>query len=203
MEPERAALARRGTRLEYVTIAWNSLEGLIAVVAGAMAGSIALTGFGIDSFIEVTSAGALLWRISVDHDAGQREHRERLTLRIVGACFIALALYVAATAVSDLVTRSIPHASIAGIALACAALVVMPLLSRAKRKLGRALNSAAMRADARQADFCAYLSVILLAGLLLNAGWGWWWADPAAALVMVPIMAREGVQALRGDPCCD
>jgi divalent metal cation (Fe/Co/Zn/Cd) transporter len=203
MDADRSRLAQRGTRLEYITIGWNSLEGLIAVGAGAVAGSISLTGFGVDSFIEVTSAAALLWRVSGDADARTREHRERLTLRIVGICFLLLAAYVTSSGVTDLLTRSIPHSSIVGIALACASLVVMPVLSRAKRRLGRSLGSSAMRADATQSRFCAYLSAILLAGLLLNAVWHWWWADPVAALIMVPIIAREGVHGLRGESCCD
>ena len=199
---ERGAFAERGRRLEYFTIVWNSLEGMIAVTAGAMAGSIALVGFGVDSFIEVTSGAALLWRMSGDAEVRSREHRERMTLRVVGGCFVALALYVAFDGISDLAARKAPAHSVPGILLACASLVVMPLLSRAKRKVGKALGSAAMHADARQTEFCTYLSAILLGGLGLNLLWGWWWADPLAALVMVPIIAREGIHDLRGDPCC-
>jgi len=199
----RKIIAKRGTRLEYFTIAWNSLEGLVAVVAGGIAGSISLVGFGMDSFIEVTSGATLLWRMSVDADEHRRERNERLSIRIVGACFIALASYVAYEAIADLIGRKAPGHSIPGILLACVWLVVMPLLSREKKRVARELGSAAMRADAKQTDFCVYLSSILLAGLLLNISLGWWWADPVAALVMVPIIAREGVEGLRGDPCCD
>ena len=183
-------------------MAWNSLEGLVAVVAGARAGSISLVGFGIDSFIEVTSGSVLLWRMSVDADLQKRERREKLSLRIVGICFLALAAYLGYESVSDFIGRKAPEHSIPGIVLACVSLVVMPLLSRAKRKVGNELGSAAMHADAKQADFCVYLSAILLSGLLLNAALGWWWADPAAALIMVPIIAKEGIDGTRAKGCC-
>lgn len=203
MGAERVELARRGRRLEYFTIGWNSIEGMIAVGAGALAGSISLVGFGVDSFIEVSSGAALLWRMAVDADACQRERRERLTLRVVGVSFLALAVYVTWSAVRDLLARSAPETSTAGMVLACASLIVMPVLSRAKRRVGRAMNSAAMHADAKQTEFCTYLSAILLGGLLLNALFGWWWADPVAALIMVPVIAKEGADGLRGDPCCE
>jgi divalent metal cation (Fe/Co/Zn/Cd) transporter len=198
----RQASTRRGKHVEYFTIVWNSLEGLVAVVAGAFAGSISLVGFGIDSFIEVISGSVLLWRMSVDADVCSRERNERLSLRIVGACFLALAVYVGYESVSDLVTRRAPEHSIPGIILACVSLVVMPLLSRAKEKVGKELGSAAMHADAKQTDFCVYLSAILLVGLLLNVALGWWWADPIAALVMVPIIAKEGIDGTRAKVCC-
>ncbi len=199
----RQDIALRGKRLEYFTIAWNSLEGLVALVAGALAGSISLVGFGIDSFIEVTSGAALLWRMSVDADVESRERNERLSLRIVGVCFIALAAYILYESVSDLVGRRVPKHSLPGIILACVSLVVMPLLSRAKKRVGNELGSRAMKADAKQTDFCVYLSAILLAGLMLNAALGWWWADPACALVMTPIIAKEGWEALRGEGHCE
>lgn len=200
---DRSAIAERGKRLEYFTIAWNSLEGLVAVIAGAIAGSISLVGFGVDSFIEVTSGAALLWRMSADAHETRREHIEKLTLKIVGACFIALAIYVTYEAAVDLIARKPPGHSLAGIIIACVSLIVMPLLSRAKRRVGAHLKSAAMAADAKQTEFCTYLSAILLGGLLLNAAFDLWWADPVAALVMVPIIAKEGVDALRGETCCD
>jgi len=200
---DRREIAQRGKRLEYFTIAWNSLEGLVAVVAGAIAGSISLIGFGVDSFIEVTSGAALLWRMSADADEQKRERAERLALRIVGACFVALAVYIAYEAATDLIGRKSPEHSIAGIALACASLVVMPLLSRAKRRVGAHPGSVAMNADARQTEFCTYLSAILLGGLLLNAAFDLWWADPLSALVMVPIIAKEGVDGLSGKACDD
>jgi divalent metal cation (Fe/Co/Zn/Cd) transporter len=198
---DRVAVARRGRRLEYFTIVWNTLEGMVAVIAGMVAGSISLVGFGIDSFIEVTSGAALLWRMSVDGDVHGRERNERLSLRIVGLCFLALAVYIGYESIGDLARRQAPQHSIPGIVLACVSLIAMPLLSRAKRKVGTALGSAAMQADARQTDFCVYLSAILLGGLLLNALFGLWWADPVAALIMAPIIAKEGIDGLRGDVC--
>lgn len=198
---DRTPIVRRGRKLEYFTIAWNALEGLVAVGAGVIAGSISLVGFGIDSFIEVTSGSALLWRMSVDADIERRERNERRALKIVGVCFLALATYITYESATDLWSKKAPERSIPGIILACVSLVVMPLLSRAKRKVGRALGSASMHADAKQTEFCTYLSGILLAGLLLNAFFGLWWADPAAALIMVPIIAKEGIEGLQGKAC--
>jgi divalent metal cation (Fe/Co/Zn/Cd) transporter len=197
----RKAVADRGRRLEYFTIVWNGLEGLIAVAAGIVAGSISLVGFGMDSFIEVTSGATLLWRMSVDADVESRERNEKLSLRIVGICFVALAVYIACESVSDLIRKRSPEHSMPGIVLACVSLIIMPILSRAKKKVGTALGSAAMKADARQTDFCVYLSTILLAGLLLNALLGWWWADPIAALIMVPIITKEGIDGIKARNC--
>src|SRR6266699_796864 len=198
---ERTAVVRHGRRLEYFTIAWNAIEGLVAVVAGAIAGSISLVGFGIDSFIEVTSGSVLLWRMSVDADVERRERNERRALQVVGICFLFLATYIAYESSMDLWSKRAPEHSIAGIVLACVSLVVMPLLSRAKRKVGHALGSAAMHADAKQTECCTYLSGILLAGLLLDAFFASWWADPVAALIMVPIIAKEGIEGLQGKAC--
>ena len=200
---DRPRLARQGRRLEYFTIAWNTLEGLIAVGAGVVAGSVSLVGFGVDSFIEVASGSAVLWRMAVDTDQRRREYREKIALRVVGTCFLLLALYVAIEAVRDLISRDAAVQSVPGILLACVSLVVMPLLSRAKRRVGTGLASRAMHADAKQTEFCTYLSAILLGGLVLNSVWGLWWADPVAALVMVPIIMKEGIDGWRGDPCCD
>ncbi|HEX8139461.1 MAG TPA: cation transporter [Pyrinomonadaceae bacterium] len=200
---DRAEIVERGRRLEYFTIAYNSLEGLIAIVAGLFAGSIALVGFGFDSIIEVTSGAALLWRLHADVDEERRERIEAITLRIVGVCFMALAGYISFDSLKSLLRHESPERSLPGILLAIASLVVMPLLTRAKRKVARGIASGAMAADARQTEFCTYLSAILLGGLLLNALFGWWWADPVAALVMVPIIVKEGIEALRGETCCD
>lgn len=200
---DRTNLLKRGRRLEYFTIAYNSFEGLIAITAGLFAGSIALVGFGFDSVIEVTSGTALLWRLGMDGDEQRRERVEVLTLRVVGICFLALAVYLSYDSVTSLWYREPAERSIPGIILAAVSLVVMPLLARAKRQVARGIKSGAMAADARQTDFCTYLSAILLSGLLLNALFGWWWADPVAALVMVPIISKEGVEALRGETCCD
>lgn len=200
---DRLAVVQRGRRLEYFTVGWNAIEGMVAVVAGLIAGSIALVGFGLDSFIEVTSGLTLLWRISVDADVHRRELNEKRALRIVGVCFLLLAAYVAYESVSDLWSKKAPEHSAPGIILACVSLIVMPMLSRAKRKVGLALGSAAMHADAKQTEFCTYLSAILLLGLLLNAIFGLWWADPVAGLVMVPIIAKEGIEGLQGKACID
>jgi len=200
---ERRLIVLRGQRLEYFTIGWNALEGLVAVIAGVFAGSISLVGFGIDSFIEVTSGAALLWRMSVDADVQRHERNERRALKVVGACFLALAVYITYESAMDLWSERAPEHSIPGIVLACVSLVVMPLLARAKRKVGRALGSAAMHADAKQTEFCTYLSGILLAGLLLNALFGFWWADPVAGLLMAPIIAKEGIEGLQGKACDD
>lgn len=200
---ERTTAVRHGQRLEYFTIGWNALEGLVAVVAGAIAGSISLVGFGIDSFIEVTSGSVLLWRMSVDADVRGRERNERRALKIVGVCFLLLAIYIAYESGADLWSKRPPEHSVPGIILACVSLIVMPLLSRAKRKVGKSLGSAAMHADAKQTEFCTYLSGILLLGLLLNALFGLWWADPAAGLLMVPIIAKEGIEGLQGKACDD
>ena len=200
---DRTALVRQGRRLEYFTVVWNAAEGLIAVIAGLIAGSISLVGFGVDSFIEVTSGTVLLWRMSVDANVRDRERNEKRALRIVGLCFLLLAVYIAFESRSDLWFRRAPEHSVPGIVLACVSLVAMPLLSRSKRKVGHALNSAAMHADAKQTQFCTYLSAILLVGLILNAAFGLWWADPVAALIMVPIIAKEGIEGVQGKTCED
>jgi divalent metal cation (Fe/Co/Zn/Cd) transporter len=192
-----AAIVGRGRRLEYLTIGWNSLEAIIAIGAGLVAGSIALVGFGIDSVIEVSSGAVLLWRLI------SGEHREQLALKLVGGSFLALAAYVATDAVMTLWSGEAPEKSYVGISIAILSLIVMPLLASAKRKVASSIQSQAMHADSRQTDICAYLSAILVAGLGLNALFGWWWADPLAALAMVPIIAKEGIEALRGDTCCD
>jgi divalent metal cation (Fe/Co/Zn/Cd) transporter len=198
----RLDLVRRGQRLEYFTIAYNSLEGLVSIVAGVIAGSVSLVGFGLDSAIEVASGAALLWRLHHDVNPSRREQVERATLRIVGWSFLALAAYLAFESGSSLIRHEAPERSIPGILIAAVSVVVMPLLARAKRRVAAGIGSGAMHADSRQTDFCAYLSAILLGGLLLNAVAGWWWADPVAGLVMLPIIAKEGVDGLRGNACC-
>ncbi len=203
----RAGLVRRGVRLGYMTVFYNSLEALIALLAGVLAGSVALVGFGADSLIEVTAGVAALWRLGRDRDPERRKHAERLTLKIVGLCFLALAVYVAWDSLKALIAHEAPRASVTGIVLAAASLIVMPLLARAKRRVALAMQSGALVAEAKQTALCTWLSAILLAGLLLNAVIGWWWADPVAALAMVPIIAREGWSGIRGrsacaDDCC-
>lgn len=195
----RPALLRRARLLEIFTIAWNSLEGIIAIGLGLLAGSIALVGFGIDSVIETSSGVILLWRLQGGRDAEQDDAAERRALRLVGASLLALGIYVAGDAALSLARRDAPDASLAGIVLAAVSLFVMPLLARAKYRLAGQLDSEALRADGTQTIICAYLSAMLLAGLALNAQFGWWWADPVAALGMVPIIVREGLEAWRGE----
>jgi divalent metal cation (Fe/Co/Zn/Cd) transporter len=202
--PSRTQLVRRGRQLEYFTIVYNSAEGLVSIVAGLISGSVTLIGFGLDSLIEVTSGAALLWRLHHDLNASRREHVERITLNIVGWCFVVLAAYILYESGSTLIRHEIPERSIPGIIVAAVSVVVMPVLAKAKRRVAAGIGSGAMNADSRQADFCTYLSAILLGGLLLNASLGWWWADPVAGLAMVPIIGKEGVESLKGRACgCD
>ncbi|MGH9932641.1 MAG: cation diffusion facilitator family transporter [Pyrinomonadaceae bacterium] len=198
----RADVVKRGRRLEYLTIGWNSVEGVVAIVAGVLAGSISLVGFGVDSLIELSSGAALLWRLHLD-EPGKRERSEAVALKLVGICFLALAAYIFYDATKSLVRREVPEVSHLGIAIAMLSLIVMPLLARAKRRVAASIHSHALEADARQTDICAYLSVILLGGLVLNAIFGWWWSDPLAALVMTAIIAKEGIDGLRGKSCDD
>ncbi len=200
LRQSHTASVKRGRSLEYFTIGWNTLEAVVSIGAGILAGSVALVGFGIDSIIESSSGAVLLWRL---RDDARGEQRERLALRLVGISFFLLATYVAFDAAKSFIMREPPDVSYIGIAIAALSLVVMPLLARAKRRVATSLNSRAMKADSRQTDLCAYLSAILLGGLLLNALFGWWWADPVAALVMTPIIAKEGIEALRGEMCDD
>ena len=199
----RVRAVRRGQWLTWATLGYNTLEGLLSVAAGLFAGSVALIGFGVDSFIEVAASLAAIWRLGVDADLSRRAVVERRALRVIGLCFLALAAYVAADATRSLIGRIAPDESLLGIAIAGVSLVVMPLLARAKREVAQTLASRAIRAEARQTDICMYLSAILLGGLGLNALFGWWWADSIAALAMVPFIAWEGRQGLRGRAGCD
>jgi len=200
--PARVGLVRRSTQLNVATLAYNSLEGILALVAGVLAGSIALTSFGLDSLIEVAASLTSLLRLRADVDPARRELTERVSLRAIGALFVALAIYVAIDGASVLYRREAPNQSILGIVVAALSVIVMPLLARAKRNIGMKLGSGALVAESKQTSLCAYLSVILLGGLVLNATIGWWWADPVAGLAMVPIIAREGIAGLRGRSDC-
>jgi divalent metal cation (Fe/Co/Zn/Cd) transporter len=200
---DRSHFIRRGKLLEYATIGYNSLEGIAAIVAGLVAGSVALVGFGFDSAIEVISGATLLWRLYADVNEERRERVERRAVRIVGVSFLCLAAYVTFDAGKSLIRREPPQESTVGIIVAGASLIVMPLLVRAKRRVAKAIGSKALDADATQTALCTYLSAILLAGLLCNALLGWWWADPVAALVMVPMIVREGLEGIRGERCDD
>jgi divalent metal cation (Fe/Co/Zn/Cd) transporter len=200
---DRPALVRRGLLLNYATIGYNAAEAVVALAAGIVAGSVALVGFGIDSAIELTSAGAAQWRLRADLDPHRRERAERLTVRIIGWTFLALAAYVAVESARSLLLREEPERSPVGVALLALSAVVMPLLARAKRRVARGMGSRALRADAEQTSLCAYLSVIALVGVGLNAVLGWWWADPVAALGMLPIIVREGLEGVRGESHCE
>ena len=198
----RAASVRRGILLEYFTIGWNLLEGFVAVGSGIVAGSPSLIGFGFDSFIESTSGVALLWRLRVD-DEHLREQRERVALRLVGICFLLLAAYVLYDSIKTLIYRESPESSIVGIGVTLVSLFVMPFLAFKKREVAKQIKSKALEADSRQTDLCVYLSAITLGGLALNSIFGWWWADPVAALLMTTIIVKEGIEALRGETCDD
>jgi len=200
---QRTNIVSRGIRLEYITVGWNVVEGAVAVLAGLLAGSVALVGFGVDSAIESSSGAVLLWRLRAEQTGKNIERAEQTALKLVGASLLLLAAYVTFDAIKTLVTREQPQRSILGIVLSVLSLIVMPLLARAKRRTAAELNSAALHADSRQTSICAYLSAILLGGLLLNAALGWWWADPVAALAMVPIIVQEGREALKGETCTD
>jgi len=184
---------RRAVRLEYFTVAWNSVEALIALAAGAAAGSIALVGFGLDSVIETVSGLAVLWRFR--QYGGEEAAAEGRALRIVGGTFWALAIYVGYEGIVDLWHRHAPRFSLVGMALAIASFLVMAALGVAKRNVARRLKSRALAADSVETLMCMWLSAALLMGLALNGGLGWWWADPLAALLMAAFMAREGREA--------
>lgn len=191
-------LQRRAVRLAWATIAWNVVEAVVAIAAGAAANSIALVGFGLDSTVEVMSAVVIVWQFR-----GLAEERERRALKLIAVSFFGLAAYVGVQAIIDLAGNSEPESSPVGIGLAIASLVVMPLLARAKRRTGNAMGSVTVVADSNQTKLCAYLSAILLAGLVLNATVGWWWADPVAALAIAALAVNEGREAWRGETCDD
>ncbi len=184
-----------GKFLECLTIGWNLVEGFVAIGAGILAGSVALVGFGVDSFIEVSSGAILLWRLY-----GGEKYEQR-ALQLVGISLLALAAYIGFESIRKLIYVEIPETSYIGIVIAVLSLGVMWWLAREKRKVAKEIHSHAMEADAKQTDICMYLSAILLVGLGLNALFGWWWADPIAALIMTPIVGKEGYNALEGKAC--
>ncbi len=188
---ERGEQVRRGLRLEYFTLSYNVVEAVVALASGAIASSIALIGFGVDAVIESLSGLTMLWRLNHDSHP-RRDLIERRAQKLIAISFWTLAAYVGYEAVETLLSGNAPQRSWTGIILAILSMLIMPMLARAKRSVGRGLGSAAMVADSKQTQLCAYLSVILLAGLALNALFGWWWADPAAGLIMLPIIVREG-----------
>jgi divalent metal cation (Fe/Co/Zn/Cd) transporter len=187
--------------LQWLTIGHGLLEGAVSLYAASAAGSVALCGFGFDSCIEVLSASIVLWRIFSIGGARRWAISERSGLRFVGACFVFLSIGIAIDSTSGLLAHEVPKESLLGIAIAGFSVLAMPLLASAKRRASQDIGSSAVRADARQTDFCAYLAAITLAGLVLHRLLGWWWSDPAAGLLMTPIIFWEGVQALRGLSC--
>lgn len=194
----RRQLVRRAQLLAGASVGYNVVEAVVAVAAGLAAGSVALIGFGLDSGVEVSSGLIILWQFR----HRMPEARERLALRLMAVSFFALAGYVAFESVRTLLGTQAPEASPVGIGLATASLAVMPLLSWAQRRTGKALGSPTVVADSTQTLLCTYLSAVLLAGLLLNATLGWSWADPVAGLVIAAVAAREGWEAWRGEDCC-
>jgi divalent metal cation (Fe/Co/Zn/Cd) transporter len=194
----RTALERRARLLAWLTIAWNTIEGVVAVAAGLAAGSLALVGFGLDSGVEVFAGVVVLW-----HLGGVSEERERRALRLIAVSFFALAAYVVAEAARDLAAGREAGESTVGIVLAAVSLMVMPALAWVKRRTGRRLGDRVVVADSTETALCSYLSAILLAGLALNAAVGWWWADPLAALGIAALAAREGREAWRGETGCE
>jgi divalent metal cation (Fe/Co/Zn/Cd) transporter len=194
---DRARLGRRARLLAGASVTYNVLEAVVAIGAGVVAGSVALVGFGLDSVVEVSSGLIILWQFS--HRLP--ESRERQALRLMAFSFFALAAYVAVESVRALFFGGAPDSSPVGIGLAVASLVVMPFLSWAQRRTGRALGSSAVVADSTQTLLCTYLSAVLLVGLLLNAALGWGWADPVAGLVIAAVAVREGIEAWRGENC--
>ena len=195
---DREQLVRRGLWLNYASIGYNVVEAIVSIAAGIIAGSVALTGFGFDSAIEVTASVAAQRRLRVDVDPARRESSERLTHRVVGWCFLALAAWVIYDSAVTLARHETPERSVAGMTILVLSVLIMPVLARAKRKVARALSSRALESEARQTSLCAYLSFIALAGIAANSLLGWWWADPVAALVMVPIIGKEGIEGVEG-----
>ncbi|HTE21339.1 MAG TPA: cation transporter [Armatimonadota bacterium] len=205
--PERAALLRQGLLLVALSITWMVIEGVVSVTAGLAASSVALLAFGVDSFIELASDGVVAWRLLVEQRGGSPERVEeveRKGSRLAGVILWILAAYITVDAGRSLLGYGEKaEESLVGIGITAAALVIMPLLARNKLRIANALDSRALRTDAYEAMCCAWLSVTALAGLTLNALFGWWWADPAAALVIVPLLIKEGREGWRGGGCCE
>ncbi len=193
----RRQLGKRAQQLAGASVAYNLVEALIAVTAGAAAGSIALLGFGLDSLVEVSSGLVILWQFR----HSQPESREWLSVRLIGVSFCTLAAYVTFESAHSLLGDAEPDPSPVGIVLASASLVIMPFLSWAQRRTGRALGSGSVVADSKQTLLCTYLSGVLLIGLVLNATLGWGWADPIAGLVIAAVAVKEGLAAWRGEAC--
>ncbi len=203
---EREGLVRRGRMLAWFTIVWNTIEGVASIAAGIAAGSIALIGFGVDSYVEVFAGSVIIWRLSKEqHGDAVSEVAEQRAVRLIALTFLFLAVGVGVESIRRLVSGERPDESWFGIGLAVVSLVIMPLLARAKKRVGERLGSRAVTADATETMLCVWLSAILLVGLGANAAFGWWWADPLAALGVVYVAAREGIEHWRAeelDDCC-
>ncbi|MFN2389589.1 MAG: cation transporter [Actinomycetota bacterium] len=199
----RGDLLDRGLRLAYMSLGWNALETVVGLGAGVAASSVALIGFALDSIVEASSAGVIVWRLRSER-SGARTAAEAETkaIRLVAVAFVALALYVGLRALLDLAAGTRPEESMVGIALALVSLVVMPVLAWRKRVVARGLDSRAVQADSRQTSLCTYLSAFLLVGLAANAWFGWWWADPAAGVAIAALAGREGIELWRNDDLC-
>jgi divalent metal cation (Fe/Co/Zn/Cd) transporter len=200
----RASLRAHALRLEYFSLGWNVVEGVVAVASALAAGSVALLGFGLDSFVECASALVLVWRLraeSGDMDPAAVARLDRRAHRLVGASLFLLAAWVAFDATRTLWLRERPEASVPGMAITSVSIVLMLWLARAKRRAAAALQSRALEADSFQTTACWWLSVVTLTGIALNAALGWWWADPVAALAMTVFLVREGREAWRGEDC--
>jgi divalent metal cation (Fe/Co/Zn/Cd) transporter len=195
---------RRGLVLEYFTIGWNTLEALVGLTFGILAGSVALVGFALDSVVEASSGGILVWRLRAEAHGGRpAEELERRAIRLVAVAFLALAAYIGGKATLDLFSTARPETSPVGIALAIVSLIVMPVLAWRKRVVAKELDSRALQADSTQTTLCTYLSAILLFGLVTNALFGWWWADPVAGLGIAAFAAKEGRELwTTKDLCC-
>jgi divalent metal cation (Fe/Co/Zn/Cd) transporter len=193
----RELARRRGIHLSYVTIVYNAFEALGSLIPGIITGSISLIGFGADSLIEVTSACAAQWRLRADFDVARRTRVERISRRIIGWSFVALALYIVADSARSLLTRDEPSKSVFGLVVLLLSVIIMPILARAKHRVANEVGSGALSADATQTSICAWLSLIALVGVAINALFGWWWADPLAALAMTPIILIEGFEGIR------
>lgn len=202
----REPILARALRLEYLTVGWNVVEGVIAVTAALAAGSVALMGFGIDSFVESASGSVLIWRLLAERrhaSATAIEHVERRAQRLVAVSLFALAAYILGDAAYSLVTGERPEPSTVGIILTSVSLAVMWWLAKAKLRAARALGSRSMESDAFQTTACWWLSLAALVGIGLNAALSWWWADPVAAVVISLLIIHEGREAWRGEDCCD
>lgn len=201
---DRKASLERGLRLEYFTLTWNAVEAVVGLVAGIAAGSVALVGFALDSIVEASSGGILLWRLrSEAHGGRAAEDLERRAIRLVAIAFLALGAYVGGRAAFDLFAGARPEKSPVGIGLAIVSLIVMPILANRKRVVARELDSRALQADSTQTTLCTYLSAILLFGLVTNTLFGWWWADPIAGLGIAVFAVREGRELwTTKDLCC-